>query len=226
MVKDTIKLNAREQRYRKWNRLVLFIYISVTIAVLIRGFLTAYDRAVLYSVISLVMLALPKLAEKLGHFVVPADSRFLFYLFCFGAVELGSALDAYDWISWWDLLLHGLSGALIALVGLLVYNGLRHNHGDLPKDEQKLAVLFMNLAATTSAALWEYYEFMLDTFFGFDAQYSAAGVGDTMTDMMICTVGGLCLSLWFYQSWRREKDNFLMTTVAHFYACNKQERER
>lgn len=226
MVKDTIKLNAREQRYRKWNRLVLFIYISVTIAVLIRGFLTAYDRAVLYSVISLVMLALPKLAEKLGHFVVPADSRFLFYLFCFGAVELGSALDAYDWISWWDILLHGLSGALIALVGLLVYNGLRHNHGDLPKDEQKLAVLFMNLAATTSAALWEYYEFMLDTFFGFDAQYSAAGVGDTMTDMMICTVGGLCLSLWFYQSWRREKANFLMTTVAHFYACNKQERER
>lgn len=226
MVKDTIKLNAREQRYRKWNRLVLFIYISVTIAVLIRGLLTAYDRAVLYSVISLVMLALPKLAEKLGHFVVPADSRFLFYLFCFGAVELGSALDAYDWISWWDLLLHGLSGALIALVGLLVYNGLRHNHGDLPKDEQKLAVLFMNLAATTSAALWEYYEFMLDTFFGFDAQYSAAGVGDTMTDMMICTVGGLCLSLWFYQSWRREKANFLMTTVAHFYACNKQERER
>ena len=172
------------------------------------------------------MLALPKLAEKLGHFVVPADSRFLFYLFCFGAVELGSALGAYDWISWWDLLLHGLSGALIALVGLLVYNGLRHNHGDLPKDEQKLAVLFMNLAATTSAALWEYYEFMLDTFFGFDAQYSAAGVGDTMTDMMICTVGGLCLSLWFYQSWRREKANFLMTTVAHFYACNKQERER
>ena len=84
----------------------------------------------------------------------------------------------------------------------------------------------MNLAATTSAALWEYYEFMLDTFFGFDAQYSAAGVGDTMTDMMICTVGGLCLSLWFYQSWRREKANFLMTTVAHFYACNKQERER
>lgn len=226
MVKDTIKLNAREQRYRKWNRLVLFIYISVTIAVLIRGLLTAYDRAVLYSVISLVMLALPKLAEKLGHFVVPADSRFLFYLFCFGAVELGSALDAYDWISWWDLLLHGLSGALIALVGLLAYNGLRHNHGDLPKDEQKLAVLFMNLAATTSAALWEYYEFMLDTFFGFDAQYSAAGVGDTMTDMMICTVGGLCLSLWFYQSWRREKANFLMTTVAHFYACNKQERER
>ena len=226
MVKDTIKLNAREQRYRKWNRLVLFIYISVTIAVLIRGLLTAYDRAVLYSVISLVMLALPKLAEKLGHFVVPADSRFLFYLFCFGAVELGSALDAYDWISWWDLLLHGLSGALIALVGLLVYNGLRHNHGDLPKDEQKLAVLFMNLAATTSAALWEYSEFMLDTFFGFDAQYSAAGVGDTMTDMMICTVGGLCLSLWFYQSWRREKANFLMTTVAHFYACNKQERER
>lgn len=225
-MKDTITLDAREQRYQKWNRFILLIYIGVTIAVLIKGILTAYDRAVLYSVISLALLGVPKLFGKLGQFVVPADSRFLFYIFCFGAVELGSAMDAYDWISWWDLLLHGLSGALIALVGLLVYNGLRHNQGNIPKAEQKLAVLFMNLAATTSAALWEYYEFILDTFFGFNAQYSAAGVGDTMTDMMICTAGGLCLSLWFYNSWRREKENFLMKTVAHFYACNEQERER
>ena len=133
-------------------------------------------------------------------------------------------MDAYDWIGWWDLLLHGLSGALIALIGLFVYNGLRHNQGQLAQAEQKLALVFMNLAATTSAAIWEYYEFILDTFFGFDAQYSAAGVSDTMTDMMVCTAGGLLLSLWFFWSWRQGKSNFLGQTVEHFYACNREGR--
>lgn len=225
MVNETAQWHERQERFQKLNRVFLIIYIGLTFAVLLRGILLSYDRAILYSVISLFMLGVPRLAEKIGRITLPADCRFLFYLFSFGAVEFGSAMDAYDWIGWWDLLLHGLSGALIALVGLLVYNGLRHNHGQLAQAEQKLAVLFMNLAATTSAAFWEYYEFILDTFFGFDAQYSAAGVSDTMTDMMVCTAGGLLLSLWFYWSWHRGKSNFLGQTVEHFYVCNREGRE-
>ncbi len=224
MQNETAQWHERQVHFQKLNRIFLIVYIGVTIAVLLRGISVAYNRAILYSVISLFMLGVPRLVEKAGRLTVPADGRFLFYLFSFGAVEFGSAMDAYDWIGWWDLLLHGLSGALIALIGLFVYNGLRHNQGQLAQAEQKLAVVFMNLAATTSAAIWEYYEFILDTFFGFDAQYSAAGVSDTMTDMMVCTAGGLLLSLWFFWSWRQGKSNFLGQTVEHFYACNREGR--
>ncbi len=224
MQNETAQWHERQVHFQKLNRIFLIVYIGVTIAVLLRGISVAYNRAILYSVISLFMLGVPRLVEKAGRLTIPADGRFLFYLFSFGAVEFGSAMDAYDWIGWWDLLLHGLSGALIALIGLFVYNGLRHNQGQLAQAEQKLALVFMNLAATTSAAIWEYYEFILDTFFGFDAQYSAAGVSDTMTDMMVCTAGGLLLSLWFFWSWRQGKSNFLGQTVEHFYACNREGR--
>ena len=224
MQNETAQWHERQVHFQKLNRIFLIVYIGVTIAVLLRGISVAYNRAILYSVISLFMLGGPRLVEKAGRLTIPADGRFLFYLFSFGAVEFGSAMDAYDWIGWWDLLLHGLSGALIALIGLFVYNGLRHNQGQLAQAEQKLALVFMNLAATTSAAIWEYYEFILDTFFGFDAQYSAAGVSDTMTDMMVCTAGGLLLSLWFFWSWRQGKSNFLGQTVEHFYACNREGR--
>ena len=208
MQNETAQWHERQVHFQKLNRIFLIVYIGVTIAVLLRGISVAYNRAILYSVISLFMLGVPRLVEKAGRLTIPADGRFLFYLFSFGAVEFGSAMDAYDWIGWWDLLLHGLSGALIALIGLFVYNGLRHNQGQLAQAEQKLALVFMNLAATTSAAIWEYYEFILDTFFGFDAQYSAAGVSDTMTDMMVCTAGGLLLSLWFFGAGGRGKAIF------------------
>ena len=224
MQNETAQWHERQVHFQKLNRIFLIVYIGVTIAVLLRGISVAYNRAILYSVISLFMLGAPRLVEKAGRLTIPADGRFLFYLFSFGAVEFGSAMDAYDWIGWWDLLLHGLSGALIALIGLFVYNGLRHNQGQLAQAEQKLALVFMNLEATTSAAIWEYYEFILDTFFGFDAQYSAAGGSETMTDMMGCTAGGLLLSLWFFWSWRQGKSNFLGQTVEHFYACNREGR--
>lgn len=224
---DIEQWDKRQKRYQRWNRIFLIIYIGISLAVLARGVTWHYNRATLYSVIALVMLVIPWVVEKLGRLVIPADCRFLYYIFCFAAIELGSALDGYDRISWWDLLLHAASGALLAFLGLFIYNGLRHNQGQIPLEEEKLAIIFMNLLATTAAAFWEYYEFCLDTFFGFNAQYSAAGVTDTMTDMIACTIGGLCLSIWFTLGAHKEKDkdetkgNFLRQTVAHFYVRNR-----
>lgn len=217
--------DKREQRYSRLNRIFLVVYVVISFCVLWRGVMIGYGRAILYSVVSLVMLAMPLIAEKILKVVFPADSRFFFYLFTFAAVEFGSAMDAYDWIPWWDLFLHGFSGALIAFAGFLFYNGLRHNQGQLPGEEWPVVVIFMNLTATTSAALWEYYEFILDTFFGFNAQYSELGVGDTMTDMMICTAGGLVLSLWIYWSYHHKKQNILLATAEHFYWRNEQGRQ-
>lgn len=218
-----IDWDKRQRAFQRVNRIFLLIYLLTTVWVLIDGIKTAYSRAILYSVVALLLLLAPQVVSKLFKVVFPSDCRFLFYLFVFGAVEFGSAMDGYDLISWWDLLLHCLSGALVAFAALLIFNALRKNQGQLAKEELPLAIIFMNLAATTSAAFWEYYEFMLDEFFGFNAQLSSMGTGDTMTDMMICTLGGLLISAWIGWSYYQNRDNALLSVVNHFYYRNRKD---
>lgn len=218
--------DLRQQRFARLNKVLLAVYLVVTLLVFYQGVKNQYSRAILYSIVSLIMLLVPKIVEMLLKITIPADSRFLFYLFCFGAVEFGSAMDGYDLISWWDLLLHGLSGMLIGFVGLIIFNALRGNHGSLAREDLSLALLFINLTATTSAAFWEYYEFVLDQFFGFNAQLSAFGVSDTITDMMICTLGGFLLSLWLGIDYIKGKDNLLLNTLNHFYYRNRKDSQK
>ena len=58
MQNETAQWHERQVHFQKLNRIFLIVYIGVTIAVLLRGISVAYNRAILYSVISLFMLLL------------------------------------------------------------------------------------------------------------------------------------------------------------------------
>lgn len=215
--------DKREKLFKQINLVVLVIYVAVSLVVLYQGIQTNYSRAVLYSVISLGLLFIPILVSKLFKMTLPADSRFFYYLFCFGAVEFGSAMDGYDLLPWWDLFLHCLSGALAGVVGLVIFNALQKNKGQVRAEDGLLMACFVNFFATTTAAAWEYYEFVLDHFFGFTAQLVATtGVGDTMTDMMVCTLGGLVISILIYRHYGTSRKGWMMATIDHYYYRNQK----
>lgn len=115
---------------------------------------------------------------------------FLMYLvFIFFATLLGSGWSIYQMVSWYDTVVHFLSGVLIGFIGytLLVRNSKA-------KLEYFWLFVFVVAFSVLAGAIWEVYEFVGDTLNGSDMQVAAGMVGhkallDTMIDI-ICDLGG------------------------------------
>ena len=104
------------------------------------------------------------------------------------AYNLGVALGLYGVISWYDNAVHGLSGAVFALIGLCVYAFLdRHSRRDL-KHARGAAVGFSFCFAQMTAVVWELIEYAGFLLFGHDAQDMANGAKDSMEDMFFCLI--------------------------------------
>ncbi len=104
---------------------------------------------------------------------------------------LGSALQWYRTVSWWDLLMHALFGAVgCAVVYTLI---LRWGGEGLRRGGR---YVLAGLSVMGCGALWEIFEFISDALLDADAQrvkeamrLGTSPIADTMTDLMITAVG-------------------------------------
>lgn len=106
-------------------------------------------------------------------------------------LDLGSALGFYDLIPAWDLLMHGTFGMLCAAI---LYYLILHFEGEI-KVWHYVAILLGTIAI---GAIWEMYEFVADLLIHTDMQRvqeaiadGISPVADTMTDMMIASLGAV-----------------------------------
>lgn len=124
-----------------------------------------------------------------------ADTCLLAFIFL--AFELGVAFSWYSKYTYYDLLAHGISGAVFAAVGLCGFYLLREDKKAPMKKDRLVAVGFSFLFSMTCAGMWEIIEYVMYLMTGDDSQYAVApyagfnGVADTMEDMMICLLGAL-----------------------------------
>lgn len=104
---------------------------------------------------------------------------------------LGSAIQLYRLISWWDLFMHGyfgFVGSVVLYTFLLKWNGRA-------LDRRGFLVLIF-LSVMGCGALWEIFEYTTDALLGGDAQRVAEAlrlgtspIADTMTDVIITAAG-------------------------------------
>lgn len=141
---------------------------------------------------SLGTLALPAgLAAfyPLFKFKIVHQLNFVILMFSMLGHTLGSALEFYRWIPYFDKFVHMLSGVFVSILCLGLYLCIRV---DAPRvcQERLLAVLFVFFGSMAVAGLWEICEYFVHAITGRDVQNVAAtGVSDTMQDMIVCMVG-------------------------------------
>lgn len=104
-------------------------------------------------------------------------------IFILLAVFMGRTLKMYNFFPQWDKILHFTSGFVIASIAKQVYQKLK---GD--EKNKSLMNWFIFLFAASSAAVWEFYEFSVDSLLNMSAQN---GLGDTMLDMIAGTASAL-----------------------------------
>jgi len=148
------------------------------------------------SVVTLFLTFLPAIAKREFHVYYPGEFEIVVLLFIFASMYLGEIHSFYARIWWWDIMLHALSGVIIAAIGFSLV--------DILNGEEKLAVelspafvaVFSFGFALSLGALWEIYEFLMDSLFGLNMQKS--GLIDTMWDLIVDALGALLVSVLGY----------------------------
>ena len=139
-------------------------------------------------------------------------------LFLFATVFLGEAFDFYGRFWWWDIALHASSAVGFGLTGFLF--ALMLFEGDrFAAPHWALALIAFSIAMTVGA-LWEVFEFTMDSLFGLNMQKT--GLDDTMGDLIVDAIGGATGSLAGYLYLTGTDKGILIRPIRQFIALNRR----
>lgn len=129
----------------------------------------------------------PVLVARWADIHVPPSFILVMVIFVGGTLFLGEVFDFYNRFWWWDVAMHATSAIGFGLIGfVLIFMMFQGNRYAAPP----VALAFFSFCfALAMGALWEVFEYAMDSLFGLNMQKD--GLDDTMRDLMIDAVGAL-----------------------------------
>lgn len=204
----------------KKDKMLLSISWAVKLAILIALITSILQWNFAYVALSLIVLIisfLPSMIKKRFNIISPPEFEVLFALFLYGSVILGEFRQFYSRIPWWDILLHAFSAVMIALIGFMIVFSLYYTHKVV--FSPFVASLFVFSFALAIGALWEIFEFAMDSFFGMNMLGS--GLIDTMWDLIIDAAAALLIAISGYFYLKGGPSFFIERFVKKFINLNK-----
>ena len=168
-----ITINGIRLSFIIWSILEVFKGNINGIAILMAGFILTF---------------VPYYYTKWTKINIPVGACLLYDLFLFAAQFLGSYLGFYTYFSWWDMMLHLVSGLYVGYAGLILLITLDKSQTLFIKKKTSVITVFIFAIAVVGAVIWEIIEFSGDTFLGTNAQLGS--LQDTMEDLICGTIVG------------------------------------
>lgn len=159
---------------------------------------------VFVSLVAMASIWLPVVLIERRNIHIPATFEFLLTLFIYSSLFLGEVQQYYTKFWWWDTVLHTGSAIGLGFVGFLVIHSV-YRRGALQSNAGMLA-LFSFCFALSLGALWEIFEFGMDSSFGLNMQKS--GLIDTMWDLIVDAIGAFIVSVAGYFYVKRKRRGF------------------
>ncbi len=161
---------------------------------------------------------LPKMLRHNFKVYLPIEFDFIAIMFIFTAIFLGETHSYYTKFWWWDIILHGSSGFLLGLAGFLLIYVLNEEKKIHLQMKPAFVALFAFAFAVMLGAVWEIFEFSVDTIFGLHLQKS--GLIDTMSDLIVDTLGAFVIAVLGYFYIRTDKSLIFNRMVHKFVEKN------
>lgn len=204
-----------------FNAIQLLLATLLQFTILVLSLALFWREAWLSAFTGVLVLGLSFMPSILAHqfkLVLPVEFSLATTVFLCASYALGEVGDFYARFWWWDLMLHSFSSLTIGLIGFLaIYVFIRAKRVSVPP----IYVASMTLCvAVTTGSLWELFEFGMDWFFGFNMQKS--GLIDTMTDMLVNTVGALIAALLGYMYVKNGDSLIVDRLIRQFLEKNPQ----
>lgn len=215
----------RMRRVRNGTLIFYYLFTACAAVLCLRREATVYNGLLVLA--AFLLPAVPQVLYRLCRLRPVYLLEIVFDGFVLAAVSFASLFGGYELIPCWDKILHFLSGFLFAVLGTAVYFSKKPGHALDPADAFN-ASLYTWMFAMMSAVLWEIWEYVV-SFSGADPQQVArTGVGDTMGDIIVCTVGGLmtAVSCWNYlrHIGQNRRKGLMMQLFEAYYRENIQNR--
>ncbi len=152
-----------------------------------RALVEEHNNMILTCLALPLVLLIPFILRKLKVLNLNPNALFVYNLFMFFADFLGCVVGLYNKTTYYDVVMHFVSGFSTALLGMVLYNYLAKKE----KDNKILKYTYIVGFCMAIAAFWEIFEFFGDNTLGMNLQHSIdTGVRDTMEDI-ICAVMGM-----------------------------------
>ena len=187
--------DKEKNKKRNINIIVSNLVRILLIVFFVRGVIIGDHSQDFLIIITFILTYYPSILEKKFGVYLPKRIQLVITLFIFAAQVLGEIGDFYEKISWWDTMLHTISGVVLGLVGFLfVY--LLNEKGNLNVNlSPKFVVLFAFCFALTMGVFWEFFEFGADRLLGYNMQkfrlLGQDGLVDTMEDLIVDAIGAI-----------------------------------
>lgn len=150
----------------------------------------------------IIVTLFPFFLGKFFRVFIPPEFVLLAIAFVFASLFLGEIHGYYSRFWWWDIALHSCSGILLGIIGFLLVHVLNETEDIGVHMKPGFVAFFAFLFSVGIGALWEIFEFSMDSFFGTNMQKAMAGdpsgLTDTMWDLIVDTLGALVISLLGY----------------------------
>jgi hypothetical protein len=199
---------------------ILIYLMRISIIIVMIGEIIEQRWGLLF-VSTLVLLStyLPKMFEKRYNVNLPLELEVLVIAFVYAAFFLGEMNDFYHRYWWWDIMLHTVSGIVLAYIGFIILYVLNSNNKI--KANAFWLAFFAFCFATAAAGVWEIFEFAMDELWGWDMQRRATGVVNTMWDLIVATAGALIISIIGYFYLRKQNKSLFGKMLDRFIDHNK-----
>jgi hypothetical protein len=169
----------------------------------------------------LILTLLPVVLGRAYDVFIPPELEALAVVFVFAALFLGDVRGYYVRFWWWDVVLHTASGFLLGILGFLLVHVLNEKEDLEVHMKPGFVALFAFMFALGLGALWEIFEFAIDSLFGLNMQ--RGGLVDTMWDLIVDALGGLAIALLGYGYLKKAaNESFLERWIARFIRANKR----
>ncbi len=149
------------------------VYMTLRVLVILMMVLQFFNRNyenVFLCILTLLLLVIPSLIQINLKIELPTALEITILVFIFAAEILGEIQSYYIRIPVWDTALHTINGFLMAAIGFALVDILNRSK----KVSMNLSPLFVSIVAfcfsMTIGVIWEFFEFGMDCFVGFDMQ--------------------------------------------------------
>lgn len=178
-----------------------------------------------FTALIIVVTFLPLLVERRFRIHIPPEMQLLAIGFVFASLFLGEVRDYYTRFWWWDIALHTSSGVLLGILGFLLVHIMNEVERIEVHMKPGFVAFFAFLFALGIGALWEIFEFTMDSLFGMNMQKpmlgDPSGLTDTMSDLVVDALGALVISLLGWRYLRNPvKASFLERWIGEFVERN------
>lgn len=178
---------------KKFNTFLIIITICFSLIYLIINVnsLTLSQILVILSIIPVLLLV--RIIRKIFKLKIDDNLELTYIIFVIFAQLIGSVLQVYSILDYYDKFVHFLSGTLTSIFAITILNNTKLKNRTIVID-----IIFIFSFTLAIASLWEFFEFISDLIFKGNAQNVETGVTDTMLDMILAFISSIIFSIIYY----------------------------